>query len=127
MAYPGCQVELLGAVDPFWFYYTLCYMLTRSQRTSLLLPDRKDSALDVWKGKSSDRRIDEVAELPTQKEDVQLVDPTSLERLVDFEYGFGWSLRQDILAIRTVVLCDGCVIGLKLQHPFGDANGICSL
>lgn len=99
-------------------------MLTRPQRTSLLLPDRKDPALDVWKSKSSDRRIDEVAELPTQKEDVQLLDPTSLERLVDFECGLGWSLRQDILAIRTVVLRDGCVIGLKLQHPFGDANGI---
>ncbi|KAJ5207654.1 hypothetical protein N7449_002033 [Penicillium cf. viridicatum] len=73
---------------------------------------------------TSDRRIAEMVELPTQKEEVQLLDPTSLECLVDFGYGLGWNLRQDILAIRTVILQDGCVIGLKLQHPFGDANAM---
>lgn len=38
--------------------------------------------------------------------------------------GLGWHLRQDILAIRTVVLRDACIIGFKLQHPFGGVNGI---
>lgn len=99
-------------------------MLTRPQRTSLLHIDRKDAACDVWKGMTSDRRIAEMVELPTQKEEVQLLDPTSLECLVDFGYGLAWNLRQDILAIRTVILQDGCVVGLKLQHPFGDANSI---
>lgn len=99
-------------------------MLTRPQRTSLLHTDRKDAACDIWKGLISDRRIAEVAELPTQKEEAQLLDPTSLECLVDFGYGLSWHLRQDILAIRTVILQDGCVIGLKLQHPFGDVNAM---
>ncbi|KAJ5399635.1 hypothetical protein N7465_010124 [Penicillium sp. CMV-2018d] len=96
-------------------------------RTSLLPPNRKDPARYVWKGKTSDQRIDEMAELPQQGEDVQLLDPTSLERLVDFGYGFGWHLRQDILAIRTVVLRDACVVGFKLQHSFGDANAMMKL
>lgn len=123
MAFFRRQIGLSGVDDP-WFDYTFGSMLTNRQRTSLLPPDRKDPARYVWKGKTSDQRIDEMAELPQQGEDVQLLDPTPLERLVDFGYGFGWHLRQDILAIRTVVLRDACVVGFKLQHSFGDANGI---
>ncbi|KAJ5242339.1 uncharacterized protein N7469_000666 [Penicillium citrinum] len=78
------QVGLSGADGPLWFGYTFGSMLTSPQRTSLLPTDRKDTSRGIWKGKTCDQRIDEMAKLPQQDEDVQLFDPSSLERLVDY-------------------------------------------
>ncbi|KAF4454601.1 hypothetical protein FALBO_15801, partial [Fusarium albosuccineum] len=90
-------------------------------RANLLFPDKNDRAQDLWKGKTSDRRVAEAVGLSHQGH-IKLVDPTFLEGLVDFGYGISWTLRQDVLAIRAVILDDGSAIGFKLQHPFGDAN-----
>lgn len=64
MAFFRRQIELSGVDDPLWFDYTFGSTLMSRQHTSLLPPDRKDPARYVWKGKTSDNRIDEVVELP---------------------------------------------------------------
>lgn len=110
IACPGCEIGLPGGIELFRLHLSFCLVLISPQRTSLLSPDRKDLAHDVWKGKTNHTRTEEVADISSQKEDVQLLDPTSLERLLDFEYGLGWNLRQNVLAIRTVILRDGCIL-----------------
>lgn len=93
------------------------------QRTEILQTPSSDTESEFWQGKILTRCLNDYVDLRHGNDAVRTVDFSRVERLFRSKFTHK-KVQQYVVTIRAVVLLDGTIVRFKVQHPFGDSEGI---
>lgn len=97
--------------------------LIAGKRTEIHQTRSSDTESEFWQGKILTCCLNDYVDLRHANDAVQTVDFSRVERLLRSKFNHK-KIRQHVATIRAVVLLDGTIVRFKVQHPFGDYEGI---